>query len=176
VPWRLLGQEVDVRATDKLVQIYHHGDLVKTHVRTARGRVTDFEDYPPEKIAFHRRTPEWCRQTAQGIGPSTSQVVHTLLEGPAQYQLRSAQAILALADKHGPTRLEAACAKATLAGDPAYRTIRNILAAGLEAADLPERPGGDGGAPAFLHGPDQLFGNVIRFPRTNPPADDEAVS
>jgi hypothetical protein len=47
VPWRLLGQEVDVRATDKLVQIYHHGDLVKTHVRTDRGRVTDFEDYPP---------------------------------------------------------------------------------------------------------------------------------
>ena len=176
VPWRLLGQEVDVRATEHLVQIYHHGDLVKTHVRTDRGRVTDFEDYPPEKIAFHRRTPEWCRQAAQGIGPSTSQVVTALLEGPAQYQLRSAQAILALADKHGPTRLEAACAKATLAGDPAYRTIRNILAAGLEAADLPERPGGDGGAPAFLHGPDQLFGNVIRFPRTNPPADDEAVS
>jgi hypothetical protein len=46
----------------------------------------------------------------------------------------------------------------------------------LEAAELPERPGGDGGAPAFLHEPDRLFGNVIRFPRTNPPADDEAVS
>ena len=73
VPWRLLGQEVDVRATERLVQVYHHGDLVKTHVRAARGRVTDFEDYPPEKIAFHRRTPEWCRQAAEGVGPSTSQ-------------------------------------------------------------------------------------------------------
>jgi transposase len=46
VPWRLLGQQVDVRATEQLVQVYHHGDLVKTHVRTERGRVTDFGDYP----------------------------------------------------------------------------------------------------------------------------------
>jgi hypothetical protein len=165
VPWRLLGQEVDVRAAERVVQIYHHGDLVKTHVRTDRGRVTDFEDYPPEKIAFHRRTPAWCRQRAEEIGPATGQVIIGLLEGPARYQLRSAQAILALADKHGPARLEAACAKATEAGDPAYRTIRNILAAGLEIAELPERPAGDGGAPAFLHGPEQLFGNVIHLPQ-----------
>ena len=142
VPWRLLGQQVDVRATDKLVQVYHHGDLVKTHVRTDRGRVTDFEDYPPEKIAFHRRTPAWCRQTAAQIGPSTSEVITGLLEGSAHYQLRSAQAILALREAHGPVRLEAACAKAIEAGDPAYRTIRNILATGLEDADLPERPPG----------------------------------
>jgi transposase len=99
VPWRLLGQEVDVR--------------------TACGRVTDFEHYPPEKIAFHRRTPEWCRQAA-------------------------------LADKHDPTRLEAACAKAMPAGDPAYRTI---LVAGLEAAELPERPGDCPSAPAATAAP-----------------------
>lgn len=165
VPWRLLGQQVDVRATEQLVQVYHHGDLVKTHVRTERGRVTDYEDYPPEKIAFHRRTPAWCRQTAEQIGPATSQVINGLLEGSAQYQLRSAQAILAWRDKHDPARLEVACAKAVEAGDPAYRTIRNILAAGLEAADLPERPCGDDGAPAFLYGPDQLFGNVNHLPR-----------
>jgi len=134
--------------------------------------VTDFEDYPSEKIALHRRTPAWCRQAAQEIGPSTSEVVNGLLEGPAHYQLRSAQAILAQREAHGPARLEAACAKAIEAGDPAYHTIRNILAAGLEAAALPDRPAGDGGAPAFLHGPDQLFGNVIHLPQRR----DEAAS
>ena len=71
-----------------------------------------------------------------------------------------------------PRACTAACAKAIEAGDPAYRTIRNILAAGLEIADLPERPAGDGGAPAFLHGPDQLFGNVIHLPQHR----DEAAS
>ena len=125
-----------------------------------------------KKIAFHRRTPAWCRQAAAEVGPCTTAVLSSLLEGSAHYQLRSAQAILALREKHSPARLEAACAKAAEAGDPAYRTIRNILAARLEDADPPDRPGGDGGAPAFLHGPDQLFDNVIRLPLPG----DEAAS
>ena len=38
-----------------------------------------------------------------------------------------------------------------------------LLAAGTE--DLPmHEPTGDGGAAAFLHGPDQLFGNVVALP------------
>jgi hypothetical protein len=36
------------------------------------------------------------------------------------------------------------CAKATAAGDPSYRTIKGILAAGTETAPAP-RSGGDGG-------------------------------
>ncbi|GAA4262765.1 hypothetical protein [Dactylosporangium darangshiense] len=79
------------------------------------------------------------------------------------HRLRSAQAILALAGKYSDARLEAACRKASTAGDPSYRTIRNILAAGLEDIDA-DRPTGDAGAPAFLHGPAGLFADVIPFP------------
>nr|WP_240351361.1 hypothetical protein [Streptomyces olivoreticuli] len=68
-----------------------------------------------------------------------------------------------LAGKHTDARLEAACRKAAAAGDPSYRTIRNILAAGLEDTGH-DRPTGDAGAPAFLHGPEQLFADVIPFP------------
>jgi hypothetical protein len=64
--------------------------------------------------------------------------------------------VLGLGDKHTPGRLEAACAKATTAGDPSYRTIKGILAAGTETTAT-TRPTGDAGAPAHLHGPDQLF-------------------
>ncbi len=71
--------------------------------------------------------------------------------------------MLRLADKHGPQRLEAACAKATHAGDPSYRTIRGILAAGTETEPAPAGTG-DGGAAAHLHGPEGLFGNVITLP------------
>jgi hypothetical protein len=41
-----------------------------------------------------------------------------LLAGSALYRLRSAQGVVGLADKHDPGRPEAACAKATAAGDP----------------------------------------------------------
>jgi len=57
----------------------------------------------------------------------------------------------------GPTyRLETACRKAIEAGDPSYRTIKGILALGIEDERVPH-PRGDGGAAAFLHGPEQLF-------------------
>ena len=78
----------------------------------------------------------------------------------ALFRLRAAQGVLGLADKHDPGRLEAACAKATTAGDPSYRTIKGILAAGTETTATP-RPTGDGGAPAHLHGRDQLFADTL---------------
>lgn len=146
-----------------MVQVFHHGELVKTHVRKDKGRATDVADYPPEKIAFHTRTPQWCRERAEQTGPATAAVIAELLDGPALHRLRSAQAILNLAGKYSDDRLEAACRKAVTAGDPSYRTIRNILAAGLEDIEA-DRPTGDGGAPAFLHGPVGLFADVIPFP------------
>ncbi len=78
-----------------------------------------------------------------------------LLEENALCRLRAAQGVLHLADKHQPGRLEAACAKAA-AGDPSCRTVKGILAAGTESPAV-RAPAGDGGAPAFLHGPRALF-------------------
>jgi hypothetical protein len=86
------------------------------------------------------------------------------------FRLRAAQGVLGLADKHGPERLELACAKVIAVGDPTYRTIKGILAAGLETDPAPPATG-DGGAAAFLHGPSRLFGNVVALPSTNTTTD-----
>ena len=147
-----------------MVQFFIGGHLVKTHPRKMRGKQTDFGDYPPEKIAFHMRTPAWCRRQAAGIGPACEQVIGELLAENALYRLRSAQGVIGLADKHDPARLEAACAKAIAAGDPSYRTVKGILAAGTERDQLPAAAG-DGGAAAFLRGP-ASFANVIPLPGT----------
>ena len=132
VPWQHIGKTADVRITATMVQFFIGGQLVKTHPRKMRGKQTDFGDYPPEKIAFHMRTPAWCRRQAAGIGPACEQVIGELLAENALYRLRSAQGVIGLADKHDPARLEAACAKAVAAGDPSYRTVKGILAAGTE--------------------------------------------
>jgi transposase len=159
VPWRHIGKTADVRITATMVQFFIGGQLVKSHPRKVRGKQTDFGDYPPEKIAFHMRTPAWCRRQAAGIGPACGQVIGELLADNALYRLRAAQGVIGLADKHDPGRLEAACAKAISAGDPSYRTVRGILAAGAERDQLPAAAG-DGGAAAFLRGP-ASFANVI---------------
>jgi predicted component of type VI protein secretion system len=163
VPWRLIGQRLDARETWTTVQLFHDGQLVATHARVAKGKRTDMAHYPPEKIAFAMRTPTWCRRRAGEIGPACTAVIAALLEVGALYRLRSAQGVLGLADKHGAPRLEVACAKATAAGDPSYRTIKGILAAGAET-DPPPPSTGDGGANAHLHGPAALFGNVYPIP------------
>jgi transposase len=166
VPWRHIGKTADVRITASMVQFFIGGELVKSHPRKARGKQTDFGDYPPEKIAFHMRTPQWCRRQAAAVGPSCEFLVGELLAEGALYRLRAAQGVIGLADKHDPSRLEAACAKAITAGDPSYRTVRGILAAGAER-DQPPAPAGDGGAAAFLRGP-ASFANVIPLPGTIP--------
>ena len=166
VPWRHIGKTADVRITAAMVQFFIGGDLVKSHPRKIRGKQTDFGDYPPEKIAFHMRTPQWCRRQAAGIGPSCEYLIGELLADNALYRLRAAQGVIGLADKHDPGRLEAACAKAITAGDPSYRTVRGILAAGAEREQLPAAAG-DGGAAAFLRGP-ASFANVIPMPGTIP--------
>jgi transposase len=159
VPWALIGQRVDARTTATMVQIIAAAEVVATHVRAERGRRTNFDHYPPEKIAFHMRTPTWCRRTARGVGPACEQVIAGLLVDNALFRLRAAQGVLGLRDKHSPARLEAACAKAIAVGDPSYRTIKGILLAGTEALDDHGAGSATAGrdVPAFLRGAHDLF-------------------
>jgi hypothetical protein len=46
-----------------MVQFILVGQLVKTHPRKERGKQTDLGDHPPEKIAFHMRTPVPCQNS-----------------------------------------------------------------------------------------------------------------
>jgi hypothetical protein len=177
VPWRHLGRRVDARETPTVVQIFAGGELIATHGRRPAGKSTDLSHYPPEKIAFTMRTPVWCRSQAADIGPACAALIGGLLEVNALFRLRAAQGVLGLAGKHDPARLEKACARAIEVGDPTYRTVKGILAAGTEA-DPPPEPTGDGGAAAHLHGPSQLFGNVVALstPSSTLGADDATVS
>jgi hypothetical protein len=156
VPWRHIGHEVDVREGPRTVEIFCEGSLVATHVRAERGKQTNYDHYPPEKIAFFMRTPAWCRRRAGELGPSVLAVVTEIMAVNALYRLRQAQGVVGLADRHGTDRLEAACAKALFAGDPSYKTVKGILVAGTEGepADPPAAPPA---APAHLHGPAALF-------------------
>jgi hypothetical protein len=155
VPWRLIGRQVDAREGERNVEVFVDGTVVKTWARIERGKQTDWGDYPPEKVAFFMRTPTWCRNRAGELGPSVAKVVTELLETNALHRLRSAQGVVGLAERHSTERLEAACARALAVGDPSYRTIKGILAAGTEAeAEAePQAPS----APAHLHGPERLF-------------------
>ena len=139
-----------------MVECYLDYDLVKVHLRGTKGeRVTDWNDYPPEKAAFFLRTPDWCRYQAVLIGKAAKETIEALLAKHALHYLRQCQGIIRLADKYGQGRLNHACARANAFGDPAYRTVKTILERGLDEEpllfELVKM------LPAFLHGPDNLF-------------------
>jgi transposase len=159
VPFRFIGRRLDVRTTDAMLFVFADGELVKSHVRLRKGRrATDWQDYPAAKAAFFMRTPSWCRHRAQECGPAAERLVGELLGEQALHRLRSAQGIIRLADSYGGRRLEAACALALEVGDPSYRTVKGILAAGREQLACEPEPTLQG--PAHLHGPDTLFAHL----------------
>jgi hypothetical protein len=161
VPWRYVGRRVDARATSRLVEVFCDGELVKTHVRARKGgKRTDWGDFPPEKVAFLERTPAWCRSRAAEAGEHVGRLVSELLSGNALHHLRAAQGVLRLAERYSPDRLDAACARALLVGDPSYRTVKGILAAGTEHAPLAIQPQLPMQIPALLRGPDALIGDL----------------
>ena len=155
VPWRLIGRRVDARLNARLLEVFADSELVKTHRRVERGRQTDYADYPPDKVAFFMRTPAWCRRRASEFGVNVAELIGGLLETNALHRLRSAQGVIGLAERHGVERLDAACRRAIDVGDPTYRTVKGILAAGTEADDLNAPAAAV--APAHLHGPQRLF-------------------
>lgn len=102
VPWRLIGRTVDARQSDRHVEVFVDGDLVKTHRRIERGRQTDYSDYPPEKVAFYMRTPSWCRRRAGELGPGVAELIGELLAVNALHRLRSAQGASVSPTSTGP--------------------------------------------------------------------------
>jgi len=140
---------------EKRVEFFLDGLLIKSWAKIAKGRQTDFADYPPEKIAFFMRTPVWCRRHAADLGDSVAELVAELLGVNALHRLRSAQGVIGLVERYGAERLDAACRRALLVGDPTYRTVKGILIAESENDGVEQRPLLE--VPAHLHGPEMLF-------------------
>jgi transposase len=138
-PHRLIGERLWVRTNGQDVVIFHHYERLATHRWGPPGtRRTITDHYPPDKQAYLMATPTWCRGRAIAIGPSATAVVERLLAERPLDRLRSVQAILGLADRHGAARLEAACRRALHFDELGYRTLKRILDKGLEGEPLPE--------------------------------------
>ncbi len=142
VPYGLVGEQADVRASARTVEIFVRGRRVASHLRSdAVGRHTTETAHMPES---HRRHLEWTpgRLVAWGeqTGPATGALVAAILRSrPHPEQgFRSCLGIFRLGRRHGEARLEAACARALAVGALSYRSVDSILKAGLDRAPLPE--------------------------------------
>lgn len=139
-PHRLIGETLDVRVGERMVQILRDGSIVALHpVAEHPGQHRNLPDhYPPEKAAHMQKTPQWCRSRAQQIGPACAEFLDRLLGDRVLDRLPGAQGVLRMGEKYGRARLEAACVRALSYEAIEYRAIKTILEKGLD--QVPERP------------------------------------
>ncbi len=144
VPYTLVGQEVDLRATEKMVEIYFQRTRVASHPRArTKGRFTTQKEHmPPAHQAYQDWSPERFLRWAAEIGAQTQALIAAVLEArrhPEQ-AYRTCLGILGLAKRYTPPRLEAACVRANAAGIRSYRGLRNILDNHLDQVALDPAP------------------------------------
>ena len=152
-PFVLAGKSLEVHLYPNTVQLYDGIDLVCTHERAkAKGeRITRGEHYPAEKRKFLEHTPDYCRNAAKEAGPFCHELICGILDVRPADNLRAAQQTIALVEKNTASRVEAACRRAIYYGDPHYRRVKSILAAGTDTDPLPEDPPRIVDRPAYAH-------------------------
>jgi transposase len=142
VPYALVGRELELRGTERTIEVFNRGSRVASHMRL-RGQTrysTQPEHMPPSHRAYAEWTPQRMIGWAHKIGVATADVIERVLAARRHPQqgYRAALGILRLAKHYTPARLEAACARALAIGATSYRSIESILKNGLDQAPLPE--------------------------------------
>lgn len=144
VPYSLAREQVEVRMSALVVEVFHKGKRVASHQRSYKpGRHSTIAAHMPKAHQRHLEwTPSRLIQWASKMGPSTKALVSAILEDrPHPEQgYRSCLGILRLEGRYGADRLEAACLRALRVRARSYKRVESILKHGLDRSPLPDEP------------------------------------
>lgn len=161
VPFELIGQEVEVRLTATMVEIYRQGERVAAHRRddAPYRPTTDPRHRPPNHQAVFDATRDRLMQWAREVGEATTELMQRLLDPAHNFagntRRRSGYGLRTLEHKYERARIERACRRVLAAERVSYKSVERILRLGLDQAPIPpaEAPPS---APAIEH--DQVRG------------------
>ena len=144
VPFGLIREEVDVRVSGDVVEIFHKGQRVASHLRCPgrRSHVT----LPDHMPSAHRRQAEWtpARMLAQAAKPGPAVIAFceaVMADRPDPEQgFRTCLGVLALGKSCDATRLDAACRRGLTIRARSVASIGSILKNGLDRAFIEDRP------------------------------------
>jgi len=142
VPYTLIKQEVEVRRSQAIVEIFYKGERVASHTIVAAkySRSTQEAHMPLSHREYAGWTPERMLAWVANTGPCTRQVGEAILSRYPQPQLgfRSCLGLIRLSESYGAERMEAACRKALAMHSANYKTVKTILANNIDK--LPDKP------------------------------------
>jgi len=131
VPHALIHQEVDLRVTEYLVQIFHKGKDVAIHPRSSKagGYTTLREHMPPNHQFMDKINANQLLSWAEKIGPQTHDLIHATLKSrlfPEQ-AFRSCLGILNLAKRCSSSQMELACQAVLQTKSFSYKAVKDEL-------------------------------------------------
>ncbi|MYA40926.1 MAG: IS21 family transposase [Gemmatimonadetes bacterium] len=145
VPHQYVGKEVDVRLRGQVIDVFHRGSQIASHMRSrARGRATTIREHRP--LAHQRAGVEDTRASlekrARDIGPHVLGFVTALMKRQSnpEFGFRATYGVLRLAKVHEPDRFDDACRYALELGTRTYRGLENILRTGADLAAAEPEP------------------------------------
>jgi transposase len=147
-PYQIKGKKLDIRYTERTVEIFYKGHRVASHVRSfvKGGKTTVPAHMPEHHRSYAERSPQRYVERARKIGEATAELLERILEARKHPQLayKSCEGVLRLAREYGHERVEAACRRALLLRAYSFSHVNSTLENGLER-DVPpaEEPSGD---------------------------------
>jgi transposase len=139
VPHQHVGAAVELRITATTLEVLLRRQRIAAHARSAKvgGFTTVAEHMPASHRAHLQWTPAKLISWGERIGAATAGVVRWQMEHRTHPEqgYRSCLGLMRLARAYSDDRLEAACARAQSIRAPHYRSIKSILACGLDRQD-----------------------------------------
>jgi transposase len=144
VPHTLIHQQVEIRTSERMVEIFHKGQQVALHPRRrTTGRFTTRSEHMPDNHRFVLGlNADWLLRQAQEIGPQTFQYLTALLQSRTypEQAYRSCLGVLSLARKHPRSLLEVACQRLQTAHLLSYGDLKSELEALARQTPLDQPP------------------------------------
>jgi len=167
VPYTHVGEKVDVRITDRVVEIYRDHQRLSSHLRLPATAVnqyaTNAADLPPGP-GYQQWDQDRVRAWAHRIGANTEEVVDRIFAAVpvAEQGLNPALAVLRLSRRYSHQRLEAACAVALASRvpSPRYAHLRPILESGQDKTGELFLPEDDHATAGYVRGADYYAGGT----------------
>jgi transposase len=136
VPHALIREQVDVRITRYIIEIFHRGKRVAVHNRRYSGRRhgTHADHMPSSHRRYSQWTPERFRHWGRSIGPQTEGLIIAILANrPHPEQgFRTCLGVLRLYRALATERAESVSARAVAIGAFNYKSIASILTNNLD--------------------------------------------
>ena len=140
VPYQLTQQEVEVRASASVIEIFHRGVRVASHARShLADHATTVAEHRPKAHQRHLEwTPSRLVEWAGTVGPATAMLFERIIAAKRHPEqgYRSCLGILRLGKQYSPQRLEAAATRALALNACSYQSVKSILKCNLDSQPI----------------------------------------